>query len=119
MGIFNIFRTERPVSENKSELIGQTADLNKAQNIMRKANKDPLKKESKDGLAVKGINTVTEIFTKDELKNVGYSGGDIPLQLKLKLEIRVQLNLVERGLWVPEVGRNVSRGFEKTVEVIQ
>ena len=79
MSIFNIFKTERPVSENKSTLVGQTAKLEKAKEIMHGANKDPLKKESSDGLTVKGNKTITEVFSKQELKDVGYGGGDMPL----------------------------------------
>lgn len=79
MSIFTIWRTDKPVKDNEPQLVGQTPKLERAQDIADKLNKSELKAIGLDKLSVNGNRQITEIFTKEELKNVGFGqGGVIP-----------------------------------------
>ncbi len=76
--MFTIWKTKKPLADNKSNLVAQTKELERAQELALKLNQSELKKASEDGLTVKGNRETTEVFTKQEIISA-YQGGDIPL----------------------------------------
>lgn len=89
--MFNVFRTKKPVSKNKSQLVAVTSDKDRAVELMDDFNRSPLKNMSVDKNRINGNHEVTEIFSHDELKQNGWgktnaefdaekppANGDIP-----------------------------------------
>lgn len=75
--MFHIFRTKKPISGNKSELVGRTSDQEKALEIADQLNRSEIKSLNKSDLKVQGNREVTEVFTTEELKDAGW-GGNVP-----------------------------------------
>jgi len=80
--MFHIFKTKKPVSENKTELVARTSSEDSAFDLLDKTNKSEIKFLNKSLMKVNGNREVTEAFTSDELINAGWpssrANGDIP-----------------------------------------
>lgn len=80
--MFHIFKTKKPIAENKSELVARTSNEDTAFDLLDKTNKSELKSLNKKEMKVNGNREVTEAFTSEELINAGWpssrGNGDIP-----------------------------------------
>ena len=77
--MYTIWKTKKPLTDNKSDLVAQTKELERAKELALKLNQSELKKASEDGLTVKGNREITEVFTKQEILDVieSFKNGQI------------------------------------------